>query len=142
MTLPSELLRLADIVIDSLDCDSQYLTEDFLHKLHEILPDTLILAALDLIDQRKVTESTTPWGFVEYEVMGSNATRNVYIALPKTLVSSYCTCPAFNYAVLETGQSLMCKHVLAVRLAVRLNMCVKQEISLDYLTTSVTQHYS
>ncbi|GAW02477.1 zinc finger swim domain-containing protein 7-like [Lentinula edodes] len=121
MLLPAELLRLADTVIDSLDLDSsQYLTDESLHKLHDVFPDSLILAALDLIDQRKVTESVTPWGFVEYEVLSSTATHIVYVGLPKTLMSSYCTCPAFNFTVLETGQSLMCKHVLATRLAIRL----------------------
>ncbi|KAJ3827321.1 hypothetical protein F5880DRAFT_1474720, partial [Lentinula raphanica] len=141
--IPSaELLHLADNVIDSLETDSsQYLTEDSLLKLHSIFSDTLILAALDLIDQRKVTESSTPWGFVEYEVLGSTATHIVYIGLPKTLMPSYCSCPAFNLTVLETGQSLMCKHVLATRLAIRLGLCVKQQISLDYLATSISQRY-
>ncbi|KAE9411184.1 hypothetical protein BT96DRAFT_1570 [Gymnopus androsaceus JB14] len=143
MILPFELLRLADTIIDSLDQDSEshYLTEDSLLKLHNVFPDTILLAALDLIDQRKVTESTTPWGFIEYEVLGSNATHIVYITLPKALTTSYCTCPAFNFAVLETGQSLMCKHVLATRLAVRLDLCVKQQISLDYLATVASQRY-
>ncbi|KAJ4498254.1 hypothetical protein C8R41DRAFT_758069, partial [Lentinula lateritia] len=135
--------------------------EESLHKLHDVFPDSLILAALDLIDQRKgfyfyqdkpayeppyfrsivVTESVTPWGFVEYEVLSSTATHIVYVGLPKTLMSSYCTCPAFNFTVLETGQSLMCKHVLATRLAIRLGLCVKQQISLDYLATSVSLRY-
>lgn len=197
MLLPAELLRLADTVIDSLDFDlsqctvmlillqllsNHYckdLTEESLHKLHDVFPDSLILAALDLIDQRKgfcfyqdkpayvppyfrsivVTESVTPWGFVEYEVLSSTATHIVYVGLPKTLMSSYCTCPAFNFTVLETGQSLMvgqpfmfvkqafsspsdkCKHVLATRLAIRLGLCVKQQISLDYLATSVSLRY-
>ncbi|KAH7874529.1 hypothetical protein F5879DRAFT_608949 [Lentinula edodes] len=117
------------------------LTDESLHKLHDVFPDSLILAALDLIDQRKVTESVTPWGFVEYEVLSSTATHIVYVGLPKTLMSSYCTCPAFNFTVLETGQSLMCKHVLATRLAIRLGLCVRQQISLDYLATSVSLRY-
>ncbi|KAJ3886056.1 hypothetical protein GG344DRAFT_58167 [Lentinula edodes] len=116
-------------------------TEESLHKLHDVFPDSLILAALDLIDQRKVTESVTPWGFVEYEVLSSTATHIVYVGLPKTLMSSYCTCPAFNFTVLETGQNLMCKHVLATRLAIRLGLCVRQQISLDYLATSVSLRY-
>ncbi|KAJ3984731.1 hypothetical protein F5890DRAFT_1265903 [Lentinula detonsa] len=165
MLLSPKLLRLADKVIDSLDFDSsQYLTEESLQRLHDLFPDVLILAALDLIDQRKgvrslgtmnlgarsvlvltrsfaVTESSTPWGFVEYEVLGSTATHIVHIGLSNTLMSSYCTCPAFNFTVLETGKSLMCKHVLATRLAVRLGLCVKQQISLDYLATSISQRY-
>jgi len=140
---PSELLRLADTVIDSLeqDSDSQCFTEDSLHKLQNIFPDAILLAALDLIDQRKVTESSTPWGFTEYEIMGSNATHFVSIGLPRNLRGSYCTCPAFNFVVLETGQSLMCKHILATRLAVRLDLCVKQQVSLDYLATVASQRY-
>ncbi|KAJ3733598.1 hypothetical protein DFJ43DRAFT_216284 [Lentinula guzmanii] len=142
MLLSPELLRLVDKVIDSIDLDSsQYLAEESLHRLHDVFPDVLILAALDLVDQRKVTESSTPWGFVEYEVLGSTATHIVHIGLSNTLMSSYCTCPAFNFTVLETGRSLMCKHVLATRLAVRLGLCVKQQISLDYLATSISQRY-
>ncbi|KIK67135.1 hypothetical protein GYMLUDRAFT_37175 [Collybiopsis luxurians FD-317 M1] len=138
MILSVELLRLADTVIDSLD---QGLIEDSLSKLHAIFPDSLILAALDLIDLRKVTKNSTPWGFTEYEVLGSRATHIVCIGLSQSLGTSYCTCPAFNLSVLEIGQSLTCKHILAVRLAVRLNLCVKQEISLNYLATSVSQRF-
>ncbi|KAJ3857518.1 hypothetical protein EV368DRAFT_30172, partial [Lentinula lateritia] len=126
--------------------------EESLHKLHDVFPDSLILAALDLIDQRKglcfrqtcMRTSllfVTSWGFVEYEVLSSTATHIVYVGLSKTLMSSYCTCPAFNFTVLETGQSLMCKHVLATRLAIRLGLCVRQQISLDYLATSVSLRY-
>ncbi|KAJ4468134.1 hypothetical protein J3R30DRAFT_1677680 [Lentinula aciculospora] len=142
MLLHAELLRLADTVIDSLNFDSsKYLTEESLHKLHDLFPDALILAALDLVDQRKITVNVTTWGLVEYEVLGSTATHLVYTGIQKTLMSSYCTCPAFNFTVLETGRSIMCKHVLATRLAIRLGLCVKQHISLDYLATSVAHRH-
>ncbi|KAF8844364.1 hypothetical protein BDN67DRAFT_895286, partial [Paxillus ammoniavirescens] len=115
--------------------------EEGIDKLRTLFPDTTIVAALDLVDRDSVLKYRTPWARCHYEVFSSTATYSVFPRLGcSTSVSSYCTCPAFAFAVLMSGSHLMCKHVLAVCLAEQLSRCVERPISDQDLIARLTAH--
>ncbi|OAX43296.1 hypothetical protein K503DRAFT_708818 [Rhizopogon vinicolor AM-OR11-026] len=109
--------------------------EEGVEMLRAVLPDTTIIAALDLIDRDGVVKYSTSWGQHHYEVLGTTSTYAVFPHLnaASTVISSYCTCPSFAYAVLISESHLMCKHVLAVCLADRMSRCVVRPIEDDSL---------
>ncbi|KAI3618703.1 zinc finger swim domain-containing protein 7-like [Moniliophthora roreri] len=89
----------------------------------------------------KLVKNVSPWGHTNYEVSGSTATYTVHVNLSVTPLSSYCNCPTFVYAVLKSGSHAMCKHVLATRLAIKLNLCVEGSHSVDALAShAVLRH--
>jgi len=134
--LPKNTLRIADAVLSSIEPGT--LSDETILKLRSLLPDALIVAALDLIDREHVTKYSTPWGRVVYEVLGSTATYTVF----PDLSNPYCTCPAFAYAVLISESHLMCKHVLATRLAQQLSRCVERVITADDLAIVISRQYT
>lgn len=92
--------------------------------LHSLFPESLILAALDLIDRENgeyatmkkvsapptalpVVRCTTPWGYTQYEVLGLTATYSVDLDVVISPLPYYCTCPAFSYAVLKSDSYIM-----------------------------------
>jgi len=127
----TELLQIANAIIDSVGPGN--LTDEALLKLQVLFPDTLILAALDLIDRGNIIKYSTSWGYCEYEVVGSTATYSVLLNLPLILIPYHCTCPAFTSAVLESETYIMCKHVLAARLAQKMSMCSERSATPDDL---------
>ncbi|KAH9942476.1 uncharacterized protein BXZ73DRAFT_97885 [Epithele typhae] len=105
--------------------------EDSLLKLRFFFAETLLLAALDLVDRDSVIMYRTPWGRPQFEVLGSTAT---YVVFPGAGLSrAYCTCPAYAYSVLLSETQIMCKHVLATLLAQRLSRCVERPMNADEL---------
>jgi len=138
---PSEFRTLAETVIASVEPDN---LKHSLEKLRFFFPDTLVLAALDLIDRENVIKYTMPWGRSQYEVLGSTANYTVFPTLfpPGSQPLSYCTCPAFAYSVLLSETHLMCKHVLATLLAQRLSRCIERPMSQDELAAFVLRKYS
>ncbi|KAJ7497246.1 hypothetical protein FB451DRAFT_1210594 [Mycena latifolia] len=134
----SALSCYAESVIASLG--SEPLTEHSLLTLQSIMPRNLVLAALDLIDHENVLKCIGP-ARQHYEVLGSTATYRVFLNLPGP-VSAYCTCPAFMYFVLSSESYLMCKHVLAARLAAQMARCVDRPVSEEELAGMITQEYS
>jgi len=78
-------------------------SNDSLQALRTLLPDNLIVAALDLIDRGK------DWGREFYEVSGSKEKYCVEVDLPGPL-PVYCGCPAFTYAVLVSDNQPMSCH--------------------------------
>ncbi|KZT66372.1 hypothetical protein DAEQUDRAFT_675060, partial [Daedalea quercina L-15889] len=117
-----------------------------LEKLRFLFSDTLLLAALDLIDRESVVKYRTPWGGTQYEVYGSTANYSVFPALPGPSSHEptlYCTCPAFAYSVLLSQTQIMCKHLLATLLAERLSKCIERNIQAnDLAALAVRQHTS
>ncbi|KAM8797283.1 zinc finger SWIM domain-containing protein 7 [Eudromia elegans] len=87
------------------------------------------LPALDLVDQRSVTRVVSPSGRTAYQVLGSSG--KLY-----TCYSSchFCTCPAFDFSVLQKNESLLCKHILAVYLSQALGACQELTVSEEQLT--------
>ncbi|NP_001232339.1 zinc finger SWIM domain-containing protein 7 [Taeniopygia guttata] len=104
------------------------------------VPDELLLGlkfifgpaavpALDLVDQHSVTRLRSPSGRILYQVLGSSG--KLY-----TCYSSchFCTCPAFEFSVLQKSESLLCKHILAVYLSQALGACQELAVSEEQLT--------
>ncbi|XP_025892749.1 zinc finger SWIM domain-containing protein 7 [Nothoprocta perdicaria] len=87
------------------------------------------LPALDLVDQRSVTRVVSPSGRTAYQVLGSSG--KLY-----TCYSSchFCTCPAFDFTVLQKNESLLCKHILAVYLSQAMGACQELSVSEEQLT--------
>jgi len=139
--MPSaELLQIADAVIESVEAGDT-LSADLLSKFHCILPESLVLAALDLIDCESVIKCMTPQGYPQYEVLGSTASYNVFLDMAMSPTPFYCTCPAFAYAVLHSRSHLMCKHVLATRLANKLLLFVERPLTREDLQSMVACHF-
>ncbi|KAJ7703247.1 hypothetical protein B0H17DRAFT_1003772 [Mycena rosella] len=134
----SALSCYAESVIVSLG--AEHLTDHSLLNLQAIFPRNLVLAALDLIDRQTVLKCIGPARH-HYEVLGSTAIYRVFLNLPGP-ISTYCTCPAFTYLVLSSESHLMCKHILATRLAVQMARCVERPLSEDELASMIMQEYS
>ncbi|XP_014110589.1 PREDICTED: zinc finger SWIM domain-containing protein 7 isoform X1 [Pseudopodoces humilis] len=94
------------------------------------VPDDLLLGlkfifgpstvpALDLVDQRSVTQIRSPSGRTLYQVLGSSG--KLY-----TCYSSchFCTCPAFEFSVLQKSESLL-EDPLSAEGAERAQRCAK-----------------
>ncbi|KAF8495863.1 hypothetical protein JB92DRAFT_2747337, partial [Gautieria morchelliformis] len=113
-------------------------SDDTLQALRILLPENLVLAALDLIDRVTVFKYETSWGRTFFEVFGSKGRYSVSVDLPAP-VSTYCACPAFAYSVLLSDNQASCKHVLAVQIAQRLGKCVERTVTQDELVGIVCQ---
>ncbi|KAI0821691.1 hypothetical protein BC628DRAFT_1523473 [Trametes gibbosa] len=137
----SGMTVILETVIKELDANN---LDDSLEKLRFFFPETLLLAALDLIDRDSVIVYKTAWGRPQYEVLGSTATYTVYPSLPSANGHNlaYCTCPAYAYSVLLSETQLMCKHVLATLLACRLERCVERPITADELASVIARQCS
>ncbi|KAI8049254.1 hypothetical protein BDF22DRAFT_700205 [Syncephalis plumigaleata] len=94
----------------------QTLSESTLLLLHAIF-DRVAIAALDLVDRRQVMERRSSTGRPAYEV-ASSSTHRPYLCLAD---SAYCSCASFTHSIIIANQGSMCKHLLAVRLAIALN---------------------
>eukprot|EP00035_Acanthoeca_spectabilis_P028491 m.470945 g.470945 ORF g.470945 m.470945 type:complete len:169 (+) comp30436_c0_seq1:203-709(+) len=111
----------SDTVIQSF-AGAEEVTEDQLSQLAFLHGHTTLLSALDLVDRRAVTVYTSPSAPPVYTVLGSQSKE--YLCLPST---NFCDCEAYRYKVLKADQ-LMCKHVLAVRIAVAANMVTATQV--------------
>ncbi|KAF9050071.1 hypothetical protein BJ165DRAFT_981387 [Panaeolus papilionaceus] len=137
----SPLLPFLDNILNEIEPGT--LTETTLSKLHHLVPEKLILAALDLIDRGNVIHYATPWGHEEHQVLGSSGSYSVLVNLADSAMSTFtCTCPAFVYSVLLTQTHLLCKHVLATLIAQRLRQCIERPANLDDLEDLFRQQFS
>ncbi|KAF8160675.1 hypothetical protein B0H34DRAFT_346284 [Crassisporium funariophilum] len=134
-----DLLILAKTVINSIESDE--LSDDSLTKLQFIFPESLIIAALDLIDRESVIRYVTPWGHTEYEVIGSTSMYSILLDLDASPIPYFCTCPAFAYSVLIKETHIMCKHILATLLARKLTLCIDRPTGADQLVALFTRHF-
>ena len=107
------------------DLFSMSVSDDTLTTLRAILPEKVLIAALDLIDRGNgiqrlypicaphllsdslVIHYVTPWGHSEYEVLGSTATYTVLLDVPLAPIPYSCACPAFIYSVLTSRTHIM-----------------------------------
>uniref|UniRef100_A0A8D1IWI7 SWIM-type domain-containing protein n=1 Tax=Sus scrofa TaxID=9823 RepID=A0A8D1IWI7_PIG len=85
--------------------------------------------ALDLVDRKSITLISSPSGRRVYQVLGSSG--KTYTCLASC---HYCSCPAFAFSVLRKGDSLLCKHLLAVYLSQVLGTCQQLSVSDKQLT--------
>lgn len=129
----------AQTVINSIDLDN---LEEGIDQLRAFIPDTTLVAALDVVDRDRVLRYKAPWGRSHYEVFGSTST--CYTVFPRLGFSAsvfcYCTCPAFAFAVLASNSHLMCKHVLAVYLAERLSKCIERTVTDEEFVSRTTAY--
>ncbi|KAJ7593861.1 hypothetical protein C8J56DRAFT_422971 [Mycena floridula] len=136
-----ELLVVLDAIIASIQPGNN-LPQEKIQQLQALLPDNLIRAALDLIDRENVVKYSSSWGHVHYEVAGTTATYSVFLDLERSPMTTYCSCPAFHYSVMISKTHLLCKHVLATRLARQLQCSVDRSLTLDNLASTIHRHYS
>lgn len=108
------------------------LTDELLTALQFVFQTTLS-PALDLVDHRNITRISSPCGRVLYQVVGSSGT-------PYTCLSTsiYCSCPAYRYSVLMKQDHIMCKHTLAIRLAVAMDLCKELVVTNEELVKVIT----
>ncbi|EKM56134.1 uncharacterized protein PHACADRAFT_209630 [Phanerochaete carnosa HHB-10118-sp] len=107
--------------------------EDYLERLRFFFDDNLLLAALDLVDRDSVVKFNTSWGHTRYQVLGTTTTYSVFPGqtIGSRRIPSYCTCASFAFSVLVTDAQYMCKHLLAVVLALRLDRCLERTANPD-----------
>jgi len=86
---------------------------DLLKQLRFFFPDTLILAAFDIVDRDGVVRYTSPLERVQYQVVGTKKNSCVFPSLPIWTdlgVNRYfCDCPTFTLFVLLAESSLMAR---------------------------------
>ncbi|XP_066221059.1 zinc finger SWIM domain-containing protein 7 isoform X2 [Saccopteryx leptura] len=92
------------------------------------------LQALDLVDRQSITLISSPSGRRVYQVQGSSG--KTYTCL---VSCHHCSCPAFAFSVLRKGDSLLCKHLLAVYLSRAMGTCQELSISDRQLTDILMQ---
>ncbi|XP_077775910.1 zinc finger SWIM domain-containing protein 7 isoform X1 [Podarcis muralis] len=90
--------------------------------------------ALDLVDRQSVTRITSPSGRRVYQVVGSSGKHYTCYAS-----CHFCSCPAFMFSVLRKGDSLVCKHLLAVYLSQALGSCQELTVPDKQLTSLLLQ---
>lgn len=104
------------------DCERTLKDEELL-ALNNLCGQTLV-QALDLVDRSSIKLLSSPSGRKAYEVVGLS--KSTYLCLTSL---KYCSCLSFQYTVLTKGESLMCKHLLSVRVADALGSVVHQTVS-------------
>ncbi|KAM8814175.1 zinc finger SWIM domain-containing protein 7 [Rhynchonycteris naso] len=92
------------------------------------------LQALDLVDRQAITLISSPSGRRVYQVLGSSG--KTYTCLASC---HHCSCPAFAFSVLRRGDSLLCKHLLAVYLSRAVGTCQDLSVSDKQLTDILMQ---
>ncbi|XP_046840843.1 zinc finger SWIM domain-containing protein 7-like [Xenia sp. Carnegie-2017] len=105
--------------------NNQVPSDELLSALRLVFPQTL-LQALDLIDRQLVTRVLSPQGREAFQVKGLSG--RIYLCL---MSSEYCTCPSYTYYVLMKEEMLMCKHVLAVHLSLKLGTSIVKNVSKE-----------
>eukprot|EP00039_Didymoeca_costata_P021067 m.343303 g.343303 ORF g.343303 m.343303 type:complete len:185 (-) comp22662_c0_seq1:1347-1901(-) len=90
--------------------------------LYFIFGQTLV-SALPLVDREMVSVLTCPKGRSLIQVIGD--TGRMYTLLPK---GNFCDCEAYKFRVVK-AEALMCKHVLAARIAIALDAYLKKDIT-------------
>lgn len=120
-----------DIIQWTIDAlDSMKSEDSWIEALGILIPESIIVAAFDILDRRRVLKLTTPGGRFLYHVEGSSKTYPVLTDLPSPK-PDYCSCYAFMYNVLINKNQTMCKHILAVLLARKLGKFTERAATLD-----------
>ncbi|KNZ75047.1 Zinc finger SWIM domain-containing protein 7, partial [Termitomyces sp. J132] len=110
-------------------------------KLHAVVPETIVTGAFNLLDHANVIKYSNPLTYPRYEVLGSTDIYTVFLDMTVSPIPFYCSCPAFSYAVLSSGSHMMCKHVLATRLANKLGLCIERPMTLEDLQSMMMRQF-
>ncbi|KAF6300204.1 zinc finger SWIM-type containing 7 [Rhinolophus ferrumequinum] len=132
VTLPTVVEELLNEMAAAVQ-ESARIPDEHLLSLKFIFGSSAI-QALDLVDQQSVTLISSPSGRQVYQVLGSSG--KTYICLASC---HYCSCPAFAFSVLRKGDSLLCKHLLAVYLSQVMRTCQQLSVSDKQLTEILMQ---
>ncbi|GHJ85666.1 hypothetical protein NliqN6_2068 [Naganishia liquefaciens] len=113
--IESILRELEDLAQSSSKSDA----DAVLLKLYHVF-GTMLASALQLVDKGSVARISLPGNRHIYQV--SSTSGAPYTVLPASLAEGrpYCPCVAFMQSVLLASEQLMCKHILAARLAMAL----------------------
>ncbi|XP_065054984.1 zinc finger SWIM domain-containing protein 7-like [Rhopilema esculentum] len=98
-------------------------TDEALSLLNCLFP-TMLVHSLDLVDRKFITKFLTPAKREFFQVKGSSGIP--YCCFPSC---SYCSCPSYLYTVLLKKEAMLCKHLLAMELAIALDDFITREIS-------------
>ncbi|GAA6060600.1 hypothetical protein JCM10212_004579 [Sporobolomyces blumeae] len=110
--MSKSLLAFLEGILESLESPIQ--DEQFV-ALAAVVGPELLKDALDLVDRDLVVRVHLPNGRKIYQVAGSTTNYTVHPELDR---GGYCPCPAFSQNVVAgRGQQLICKHLLACRIA-------------------------
>lgn len=90
--------------------------------------ETCLELALQIVDKKNVVCMQSTAGRTFYQVRGSSGVYSVFTS------SLYCTCPSYVYTVLKKKTSLVCKHILAVYIAMATNQAEIQLLSDEEFT--------
>lgn len=114
------------------------LQDGVLQGLRHLVPDTLIIGAFTLIDSNRISLYVSENGRRHYLVEGSGS--SLYTVYPDLEASALplCTCYAFLHGVLASQNYLLCKHILAVKLATRMDRITEQPILEDNLANLIS----
>ncbi|GAA5988287.1 hypothetical protein JCM10908_002150 [Rhodotorula pacifica] len=115
------------------------LSDDSLHALALIVGPAMLLEALDLLDKDQVARIIPPNGCPLYQVASSSGGQpyTVFPDAPRGV--GYCPCPAFSFGVLAKGNQVTCKHLLACRIADRINAWEHKRVGLEWLAGLATK---
>ncbi|KAF9564721.1 hypothetical protein CPC08DRAFT_705021 [Agrocybe pediades] len=112
--------------------------EDSVALLSSVFSPTLIVAALDIIDDNLVVQHVTPWGHVEYGIDGTSYA--IFLDMPTGELLPYsCSCITFVSSLLTVPNFIMCKHALAAKIASRMNLCRTSPTDVDALASLITR---
>ncbi|XP_077167957.1 zinc finger SWIM domain-containing protein 7 [Paroedura picta] len=127
-TLPAvaeELLR----EIEKAFQETSHVPDNLLSALRFVFGASAV-PALDLVDHRSVSRIVSPSGRMVYQVLGSSG--KLYTCYASC---HFCPCPAFAFSVLRKGDSLLCKHLLAIYLSRALGACQELTVSNKQMTS-------
>lgn len=129
MAVTPEMDSILDTVLNQLQ--PGLLQDAALQGLRHLFPDTLIQGALTLIDNEYVICYVLDNGRIQYIVRGSSASSYTCHPGLGQRKAPLCSCYAFIHSVLSTRTYLLCKHVLAVRIAIKMDRLTKIAVSED-----------
>ncbi|KAK9754010.1 SWIM zinc finger protein [Popillia japonica] len=125
--LGESVLQKAEIIYKQ----NGYFTDTILQELHSVY-STSLEQALDILDKTKV---------IQYYARDSKRTLYLIGKGDKQLRLfediNFCFCETFRKDVLESGDKIMCEHVLGVKLAKITKGFVKEEMSDLYFVESL-----
>ncbi|GAA5902114.1 hypothetical protein JCM5296_006607 [Sporobolomyces johnsonii] len=126
---------LAQLLNGQLASLSSPLSDSDFRALALIVGSSMLLDALDLIDKDEVARISPPNGRPIYQVTGSS---QAYTVHPE-LVGGYCPCPAFSHRVMAKENQVICKHLLACRIADRLDAWKDKKVGLKWVAGLATK---
>ncbi|BGP56087.1 hypothetical protein JCM8202_005237 [Rhodotorula sphaerocarpa] len=115
------------------------LSDDSLRALALTVGGSMLLDALDLLDNDQVARIVPPNGQPLYQVASSSGGQPYTVYPDSPPGAGFCPCPAFTFAVLGQGNQITCKHLLACRIADRIDAWEQKRVGLEWLAGLATK---